>query len=811
MEGNEVVDLTAGGFDLQPEPRILPMLGEISLPQWRCVAELIDNSVDGFIAALREGKRVENPQVHVALPMTDATSAKITVADNGPGMDPATLEKAVRAGWTGSDPMFSLGMYGMGFNIATARLGTLTRVWTTREDDPEWHGLEIDFDKLIRQRHYRTPHQHRAKRDPKEHGTEISIERLKPEQREWFTKKKNDKELRQSLGRAYSPMLSSNGVPIQFTLTVNRYAVVSKRHCIWSGDGANVREVMHARHGNIPVYIPINQQLGDRLFCNRCLQWLPYVETTCPTCESADRVVTRRRRIYGWLGIQRYLHSTSYGIDFVRHGRKIELENKELFFWMHEDGTSEQEYPIDDPRFRGRIVGEIHLDHCRVAYTKDRFDRNDPAWDEMVTAVKGDGPLRPEKASELGYGINTSPLFLLFQAFRRSSPQNRAMAGAWGKILIVPDNSRAEEMAARFQAGELEHQTDAKWWELVEEADRALLTPAGGGKTATPTPGIEGFGDEPSDAPSPSGVGSSAPQVGEPEGSTLQTPAPPARPAPPPQRTGLASLTREYRDRRTGVQWNVAAYQVEPSDPGLGSPDRPWRLTRLTTGVHEFFVNTAHHVFRSATMTPLDALLAELAWSAMDFQRGSRNPSEVTFADVLADLREAYGASTRLDTASLSTDAAQTLSAIARSLAGSLSAEDSQALFAELTPADQDAVWRSMATRAVRDPQGAVSMGRFLEFAQARAVLRFFERHPELFFDGKYWDDAYATLDYGRPAATEEAQTGLVRYYGSLLTDVIWLAEQDPADLATASKARLVRAAQALELLAPSGERQNAQ
>ena len=37
-------------FDPQPHPRILPMLGEINLTQWRCVAEFTDNSVDSFLS-----------------------------------------------------------------------------------------------------------------------------------------------------------------------------------------------------------------------------------------------------------------------------------------------------------------------------------------------------------------------------------------------------------------------------------------------------------------------------------------------------------------------------------------------------------------------------------------------------------------------------------------------------------------------------------------------------------------------------------------------------------------------------------------
>ena len=38
-------------FDLRPDPRILPMLGEINLDQWQALAELVDNAVDGFLTA----------------------------------------------------------------------------------------------------------------------------------------------------------------------------------------------------------------------------------------------------------------------------------------------------------------------------------------------------------------------------------------------------------------------------------------------------------------------------------------------------------------------------------------------------------------------------------------------------------------------------------------------------------------------------------------------------------------------------------------------------------------------------------------
>ena len=298
------------------------------------------------------------------------------------------------------------------------------------------------------------------------------------------------------------------------------------------------------------------------------------------------------------MGVQRFLSNREYGIDFIRNGRKIEISNRELFVWRSDDGE-EPEYPIDDPRNRGRLVGEIHLDHCRVSYTKDRFERSDPAWEEMVRIVRGDGPLRPDKARELGFGLNDSPLFLLFQAFRRSSPKPK-VAGSWARLLVVKDNDLAKRMAKKFHADDPEYQEDTKWLELVEEEDRKLLM--GTETTEDKDDDLEGFEDEGEEDPSE-------------EPDTLEpTPAPK-----PPQRTYLASLSQEYRHDRSNQRWDVRAWAVEDSDPELGEKVVPWRLKATALGVHEFFVNPTHEAFRSATLTTLDALLAGVSLVSQGF------------------------------------------------------------------------------------------------------------------------------------------------------------------------------------------------
>lgn len=782
-------------FNLQPHPRILPMLGEINLAQWQCIAELVDNSLDAFIDAARAGIPVPEPMITVQFPSRADRDARVTIRDNAPGMDPDTLENAARAGWTGNDPIGNLGLFGMGFNIATARLGALTRVWTTRAGDPEWHGLEIDFELLVRQRHFRVPMRTRPKADIAQSGTEITVERLKPEQAQWLAKTANQTRVKRQLERVYSAMLRPDGVPISLKLLVGSQRLLGRRHCVWGGPGSPTRVVRHARYGEIEAYQAIDVRLPSRPFCNLCWHWLASGETECAYCESAAGVVTRDRRVYGWLGVQRYYDENDYGIDFLRNGRKIEVASRELFNWVTPDDVIEPEYPIDDPRHRGRLVGEVHLDHCKVAYTKDRFERNDPAWEEMVRITRGEGPLQPDKATTLGYGPNEAPLFRLFQAFRRNSPKSK-VAGAYQNLLIVPDNDRAAEMADRFHAGEGEFQSDAKWWELIEEADRNLLLgdprpapapptpPDPGGGTGGPTPPPTDFWGD--------GSGDGAPitlETGAPGGSPL------ARPAP---RQPIPSLSQEYRDDATEMRWDVAAFSVSPSAQDLPG-GMAWRLTRNSVGTYEFLVNPDDGIFRSATLTPLDALLAELAWSAMDFLRGQRTAA--TFASVLGSLRNRYALASKLDPVVLSGEAGITLRAIARSLARVVEPEDAQVLFEEFSPSERTAILRRLASAAGADAGRLISEGRFLEYAPRESLLSFFERHPDLFFDGRFWDVTYATLDLGDAQVTDEARALILRRQASLLADAVWLADSDPDDLADAGRTRLLRAALSLELL----------
>lgn len=781
--------MTSDDFDLQPDPRVLPMLGEINIDQWRCIAELVDNAVDGFLKESRANLPISGARVEVILPAADKVGATVRVQDNGSGMSPEVLERAVRAGWSGNNPIDSLGLFGMGFNIATARLGSVTEVWTTRKGELEWHGLSIDFDALRRQRHFRTPHLRRPKADPVQHGTEVTIKQLKPEQRKWLAKNANQTAVRKRLSQAYSAMLRQNGVPISFELHVNNKRVEARRHCVWNED----RVVPSVGAVNVNAVIPVNHALSDRLYCMNCMSWLVEASESqpCPLCSTSGLVVKRTRRITGWLGIQRYLDQSDFGIDFIRNGRKIEIGNKDLFSW-HDGESEEREYPIDDQRNRGRIVGEIHIDHCRVSYAKDRFDRADPTWDEMVQLLRGDGPLRPEKAKELGFPANDSPLFRLFRAFRRTSPHSKT-AGAYARILIVKDNNRAMEMGSYFHDGNPEYRDDSKWWELVEAADRELLFGQAGPKPEGDAPV---GGDD-----LPPGLIDDMPPEEKP--AAASSPATDPKPAPPPRRD-VPTLTRKYRHHTSGLQWNVASFEVTAGDPDLPSGS-PWtvRMGDIPTKTYDYLYNPAHPIFHSITMTPTDGLLVHLAFMTADHNRTSSQNPDV--ANILAEFRSEYDDENALDFKSLPADASATLMDVARAVVAACPEEERPSLFNGLSVQEQHAVMRALAGKKIKPAEATID-GSFLQSAPFEIIKALVESRPELCFDGKVWDEAYADLDYGDTEITEGARSGVLSKYLGLVSDAIWLSKQDSSDLSAASRDEIIRAVMSLQLLRPDVE-----
>ena len=179
--------------------------------------------------------------------------------------------------------------------------------------------------------------------------------------------------------------------------------------------------------------------------------------------------------MWGWIGVQRHLHEDHFGFDFIRNGRKILINNKELFKYTDDNNNTQIEYPVEMPANRGRIVGEIHCDFLTPTAVKNDFERNERNWYELVRLVRGNSPLKPQSRQKNEQ--NDSPLSIMFSRFRRNEKGLQDLQIGSGKQKFG-NLEVALKWFRNFHEGLDEYQTDEKWYQSAkiaqEEKDGVL-------------------------------------------------------------------------------------------------------------------------------------------------------------------------------------------------------------------------------------------------------------------------------------------------------------------------------------------------
>ncbi len=175
------------------------------------------------------------------------------------------LERAVRAGWSGNNPLDNLGLFGMGFNIATARLGMVTEVYTTRAGDKEWTGLRIDLNELRRTRTYQTPRLNRPKSDSAAHGTEIKNSSTQDRSTNLFLEEReSQQDQTPACARICTAIASKDAA---FSLQINSQNIQAKRPCHWNPD----RSVLGGDGKPVHAVETFDVELPSRHYCLTCM------------------------------------------------------------------------------------------------------------------------------------------------------------------------------------------------------------------------------------------------------------------------------------------------------------------------------------------------------------------------------------------------------------------------------------------------------------------------------------------------------------------------------------------------------------
>lgn len=468
-----------GTLNISPDPNILIVLSNTPLKPIDALCELIDNSLDSFDAARREGLNISSRWIRIHLPSSTQIQngeGVIRIVDNGIGLDKDGLQGALQAGFSTKNKFGALGLFGVGFNIATAKLGQRTAVTTARADltgkTAEFAlRATIDLQELKRRGDFDVPLDEIA--NP-ERGTVVEISDWwpngTPNQRFAYELAKISKpKLLEQLGRRYSTILRDDEKRVN--ITVNDEAVVPFEHCVWSAK----RFVTRQGIGSIHAQISFDEVLRVLRRCQKDGNVLEATDKACGVCGGSD-IKQVNERIHGWIGVQRFDDKSNFGIDLIRNGRAIRVAEKEAFFnYTDELGETEKEYPIDQNT--GRIVGEVHLDHVPVDYTKQDFERPSREWQEAMGFIRG-GALQAKNRAD---GVrNETPLGRIFDGYRRVKRYGREdmYMGTWSES--KPDRISRDvelEFLKRFKAKEPGYSDDEKWWELVESATIPPLKP----------------------------------------------------------------------------------------------------------------------------------------------------------------------------------------------------------------------------------------------------------------------------------------------------------------------------------------------
>ena len=767
--GTEAVDIT-------PTPRILKVLGDIEFAPWQCIAELVDNSFDEFLAIKRSGASWKEPfEVAVDLPPASAKGPDAVMAfgDNGRGMTLDQVTNAAKAGWTANDPFSKLGLFGMGFNVATARLGKVTRLLTARAGDAEWVGLEIDLDNLGED--FAAPVVRRQKSSQNEHGTRVEVAGL-DSRSDWLRRPANHKKLRETLGGVYAYLLEHEG----FRLSVNGVAVQPVRHCVWGNDRNVTR-----RKETIPAVIDVDKSLPDRAVCHDCSTWQDADNRTCDECGRANLEV-RERRIWGWVGIQRYLDNKEFGIDFLRNGRKILRFDKSLFQWNDPDDPAAQgdvEYPIELPANQGRIVGEIHLDHVPVIYTKDAFDKSDRGWKIAVKTIRGDGPLLPEAAKRAGFEPSDAPLARLHRGYRRNDPGKNYLTPGNGKSLI-----NNLDWKKKFHAGDPDYQDDHRWWEAVVKHDE-IKAAEKKAKEERERAAAEGLDDPTKEFEE--GESAPEPAAADQDAADGQGPKTERERVEELLKRGTVIPELDAQFSATGIPgqpMKLIAYGVRGEKVTIDGKRVPVWLATAKRGAFAAFVDLEHPHFDQFDDVPEDFVLQEIAAHLIARTTGETPP----FSAVYASLKERYLGSHTIDEAKLDALATQLLTDLKDRMVPCIQDNPERpwqnALNAAEREVTQDRVIRNL---RIANAESVIEDGTYLHHVPDGVIPRIVEEWPEAFFDGQLFMAPYSEVE------SSSAKRSTVSLITGYLDDISWLADSPHHG----RREQLIRARLSLQLL----------
>jgi len=818
-------------INITPNPRILEVITNNPMPPINAICELIDNGIDSFGGNFSKSEG-NSPLIEVNLPTSreiDNNIGKIIVRDNGKGLTRDEANNAVKAGYSGNEPIGKLGLFGMGFNISTGKLGKKTIFKSARKEDKKVFCITIDIPQIVISNTFDVPIEEIPKPYDDYSGVEIEISDWWEEgtQNYGFIKKLvniGGPKLSEQIGRRYSTLLRKN-----LQILINNRKCPIFHHCVWD----KKRSVERLKHGRIPARIDFSEILRTEKRCFKCGSLIESSLLNCPLCYNDSNIRITECKIKGWVGIQRFDDVNRFGLDFIRYGRAILIDEKEaVFSWVPEEtGTKLKEYPVDG--IYGRIIGEVHIDHVPTDFLKNDFQRTSPEWLEVIKYLRGESSLLPETQRQFNEPENNSPIYKLFQGYRkvRKVGTTDMYIGYWDESKGEPsriNRSEEKELYDKFLINEPGYGPgdDSGWWALVEraeirptpemkecpncgmqnlkEADRC----ASCGNVLIPKNCVEcGATIARSDLHC---LHCGASQVPEEEeewicNSCLRKNPPEAyrcRKCNLPRGT-MDVLKEEFLKENSNLIDYLCVDSLSVELPGGVSMSslklfayyvndniflqRQKEKFRLPAVVHynsnemHIYLDRTHPIYNKYQDRPEDIISMEIAkWIRQNYE-GRISPSDIPLWSIsnLYYLIHSQIWAERIELDSeIITHEIKEFFALLRERLPNLLEQDAQRIYENLDEHEQSSIIVQLhRNNLIYKQKELIEDGGYLEYVPDELMIHIFEEYPDKFFDGNFWEEPYEKLDVPDTQILEKIKKEISSKYQRCLEDMLSFVE----------------------------------
>lgn len=384
-------------YGITPDVSLFGKLGARSRAFPMVVTELVDNSLDSWIALPSKFKKSGHLEVDITAKV--GKSAWFIIKDNAGGMNMEQLVSALTVAKSEKteDSRF-IGHFGLGLKSAAMYIGARFRIFTLHYDDPKTvNYVEFDREKFEASGKWELKFESMDVKDAAKldvvfgdgHGTEIQIrnDRYSPASKGSILNR---------LSRVFGPRLPKNPkvkntdeFPSDMTITFNEEKVFAAGpfYEYWNNSAKKVEEAAEDFKRRLKKDKSVLRDLTtddikgeqtEAAIIPTKIRWYEEI----PGILKIPEIKINGKTVHGRVGIldRGMAHQNKYGFDLVKNGRVIEDS-------VLDKDIRSREIGLVASNHNARIAGQLFLDDWKTDHQKTSFLKDTDDWNKLTEHV----------------------------------------------------------------------------------------------------------------------------------------------------------------------------------------------------------------------------------------------------------------------------------------------------------------------------------------------------------------------------------------------------------------------------------------